>query len=316
VPSAGGTNLPVVYFSDASNAPSYQVQITFQVNMEVPITQGIFSIGGNTVYAFGSWNNFSSSGGLLLANVAGTSNYVGTLITSAVPTNTVVNYKYAIDGYGGTWEGNVGTNGTANRAFTLASINEVLPFDLWNNITNANASYAVTFQVDTLVEYVLGLFTPGSDFLYVNGDWNFSGSAVQLTQTANPYVYTGTATLAFSPGTVVNYKYSINGGLTWEGNVGPGGAQNRQFTLLGVTNLPEDHFNNYVDLGPVGINHSGSQTILSWASGTNANNHIRLQNATNLPGVGGWTDISYTAGQSAVTNNFGSAPRFFRLIGP
>jgi hypothetical protein len=199
--------------------------------------------------------------------------------------------------------------------FTLTSTNEVLPLNLWNNVTNANLSYAVTFQVNMLVEYLMGLFTPGSDYLYVNGDWDWTGTADQLTQTANPYVYTGTVALAFSPGTLINYKYDLNGGLTWENDgVGPGGAQNRQFTLIGVTNLPGDNFNNYVDLGPVNISRSGVQTALSWVSGTNAPNHIRLQNATNL--LGGWVDVPNTQGQSGVTNNFGPGSQFFRLIGP
>jgi hypothetical protein len=318
----GGTNLPVVYFSDASNAPSYQVWITFQVSMQPYVIQGKFTIGSDTVSAFGSWNNWLSSGGLLLTNVPGTSNYVGTLTTSAVPTNSVVNYKYAIDGSGGTWEGNVGTNGAANRTFILTSTNEVLPLDYFNNITNPYSSFAVTFQVDMLVEYVLGNFDPigNGDTIYVNGDWDWNGDAMQLMQTAAPYVYTGTVALAFSPGTTVNYKYAMNEGISansWEmDGVGPGGAQNRQFAMpASATNLPGDYFDNYLNLGPVTISGSGAQTVLSWASGSNANNHIRLQNATNL--LGGWVDVvPSTQGKSAATNNFGTAPRFFRLIGP
>jgi len=311
---AGGTNLPVVYFSDASNAPSYQVWITFQVNMAPAIIQGKFTIGGDFVDAFGSWNNFSSSGGLLLTNVPGTSNYVGILITSALPTNSLVNYKYAIDGSGGTWEGNVGTNGAQNRSFTLSSTNQVLPLDYWNNITN-NVSYAVLFRVNMLVEYLLGLFNPDSDNLYVNGDWDWNGITAQLTQTADPYVYTGTVDVALAPGTVVNYKYDLNGGLTWENDgVGPGGAKNHQFTLMGITNLPADNFNNYADLGPVNISVSGTQTVLSWASGSNANNHINLQNSSSLQS--GWGNVPNTQGKSAITNNFGPGPQFFRLTGP
>jgi len=312
---AGGTNLPVVYFSDASNAPSYQVWITFQVDMGPAITQGKFTIGQNYVDAFGSWNNWLQTGGLLLANVSGTSNYVGRLTATDLTLGSVFQYKYAINGYGGTWEGNVGTNGTANRTFTLTSTNEVLPLNLWNNITNVNLSYAVTFQVNMLVEYLMWLFDPSSDYLYVNGDWDWTGLEGLLTQTATPYVYTGTVAIALSPGTVVDYKYDLNGGVTWENDgVGPGGAKNHQFTLVGNTNLPGDYFNNYVDLGPINISVSGAQTALSWASGTNAPNHIRLQNSTNL--LSGWVDVSNTQGQSAVTNNFGPGPQFFRLIGP
>ena len=313
---AVATNLPVVYYSDVTNAPAYQVQITFQLNMEAPIIQGIFIPGSSYVEAHGSFNGWSTTG-VLLTNSPGTSNYLGTFTTTNLSLGASLAYKFAINGQGGTWEGNVGPGGASDRVFTLSSTNQILPLDYWNNITNANVSYAVQFQVDMLVEYVTGNFTPGLDTLFVNGDWNWSGSAMELFQTANPYVYTGTVAMAFSPGTLINYKYAMNGGIpanSWEMNgIGPGGGNNRQFNLS-ATNLPLDHFNNYVDLGPVTISGSGAQTVLAWASGSNAVNYIRLQDATNL--FGGWSDIPYTPGQSAVTNDFGTAPRFFRLIGP
>ena len=298
-------------------ASGYQVKFTFTVNMEAPIAQGIFSIGGSTLYAFGSFDPSGTgwnAGGVQLTNVPGTSNYVGTFVTNNLSLGSSVQYKYAINGFGGNWEGNVGPNNTPNRIFTLTSTNLALPLDYWNNITNANASYEVTFRVDTLVEYLLGVFTPGSDYLYVNGTWDWSGSALQLLQADNPYVYTGTVALAYSPGTLIDYKYSINGSITWEDNgVGPGGVNNRQF-ILSATNLPGDNFNNYSNLGPVNLSGPVAQTVLTWPSGSNANNHIRLQTATNL--VNGWSDVPNTQGTGSVTNNFGPAPMFFRLIGP
>jgi hypothetical protein len=317
---AGGTNLPAVYFSDISNVPPAQVFITFQLNLAAPIIQGIFSPGSSYVDAFGSWNNWASTG-VLLTNVPGTSNYVGTLISTNLSLGTLVDYKYAIDGSGGTWEGNVGTNGTQNRTFTVASTNQTLPLDYWNNITNAYASYPVTFQVDMIVETALGNFNPGNgDTIYVNGDWNWSGDALQLLLSANPYVYTGTVALAFSPGTVINYKYAMDEGIpanSWETNgVGPGAGNNRQFVLQSVaTNLPVDYFNNLYNLGPLYISLSGGQPILSWPYGTNANNTIRLQSSTNLLN-NGWSDVPNTQGVGAATNSSGSGILFFRLIGP
>jgi hypothetical protein len=313
------TNLPVVYFNNVTEVPAYEVKVTFQLSMKAPIIQGLFSIGSSTVYAYGSFSNWTSGTGVLLTNVPGTSNYIGTLITTLLETNTMVYYKYAINGSGGTWEGNVGTSGAANRSFVLVSTNQALSLDYWNNITNATASYAVMFQADMLVEYALGNFDPvnNGDTVYVNGDWDWSGDALQLVESASPYVYTGTVALAYSPGTIINYKYALNGGINasdWENSdVGPGSGANRQF-VLSVTNLPADYFDNYTNLGQVNISGSGSQTALSWASGTNANNHIRLQNSTNL--VSGWSDVANTQGQSGVTNDFGGGPQFFRLIGP
>ncbi len=55
---AGGTNLPVVYFSDNTNLPSYTVNITFQLDMGIAIQQGLFTMGSDYVDAFGSFNNW------------------------------------------------------------------------------------------------------------------------------------------------------------------------------------------------------------------------------------------------------------------
>lgn len=316
VPS-GGTNLPAVYFSDNTNLPTYSVQVTFQVNMQVAIQQGKFTMGSDYVDVFGGFNNWSQTG-ILLTNVPGTSNYLAVLTTTALATNTDYTYKFAINGYSGTWEGNVGpTSDPGNRHFTLTNTVQTLPLVFWNNVTNANFSFAVGFEANMITEDALGVFTPGTDTVFVNGDWSsWSGFDAQLTQVGSSDLYTGAVVVALSPGTIVNYKYTIDGGLIWENNgVGPNGAQNHQFLLNTATNLPADYFNNYTNLGPVTISGPvAGQTILSWASGTNANNRIRLQTTSSLSSS--WTDVPNTQGQSSITNNFGAGPAFFRITGP
>jgi hypothetical protein len=312
----GGTNLPVVYFSDDTNLPSYTVQVTFQVNMQIAILQGKFNMGSDYVDVFGGFNNWSQTG-ILMTNVPGTSNYVAVLTTTALSTNTDYTYKFAIDGYSGTWEGNVGpTNDIGNRHFTLTNTVQTLPLVYWNNLTNANFSFGVGFQVNMMVEDAIGVFTPGTDMVFVNGDWStFSGSDAQLTEVGSSDLYTGAVVMALAPGTTVNYKYTIDGGLIWENNgVGPNGAQNHQFMLNTATNLPADSFNNYTNLGPVTISGPVGQTVVSWASGTNANNRIQLQTTSNLSG--GWNNVPNTQGQSSITNNFGPGPAMFRITGP
>lgn len=313
---AGGTNLPAVYFSDNTNMPSYSVEITFQLNMEIAILQGQFNQGSDYLNVFGSFNNWSTTG-LLLTNAQGTSNYVGVLTTAELVTNSVVYYKYAINGNGGTWEGNVGPGGTQNRIFTVTNSVQALPLDYWNNVTNLN-SIPVGFEVNLTVEDALGVFTPGVDSVFVAGDWNWSGTAVQLLQVGSSDLYTGTVALAIAPGTTVDYKYNINSisvGYIWESDgVGPGGAKNRRFVLNAETNLPADYFNNYRDIGPLYIGRQGSETALTWPAGTNVNNRIRLQNSA-VPS-GGWSDVPNTQGQSGITNDFGAGPVYFRLIGP
>jgi hypothetical protein len=314
----GGTNLPTMFFSDDTNLPSGSVSITFSVDMNSAVQLGNFTIGSDYVNAFGSFGNWGNSGdpGLLLYNVEGTTIYTNTLVTSTLSAGATVNYKYAIDGSGGTWEGNVGPGGSQNRTFTVSGSTTNLPQDYWNNLANATNSYNVTFTANLTAQTALGKFTPDVDSVYVCGDWNWSGSAVQLVQSgSNTNVYTNTVAMVFALGSTVNYKFTLNGGLVWENNgVGPGGADNHQFVLPGNTNLPPNYFNNVADLGPLAISNSGPQTVLYWPSGTNVNNRIRLQNASNLTGT--WTDVSDAMGQSSITNNFGSGPNYFRLIGP
>ena len=117
---ATATNMAAVYFNDVSNTPSTTISITFQVDMQIAAIQGAFSPGSDYVDAFGSFNNWSTTG-VLLTNVPGTTNYTGTFTTTSLTTNTVVNYKYAIDGNGGTWEGNVGPGGAQNRSVTITN---------------------------------------------------------------------------------------------------------------------------------------------------------------------------------------------------
>lgn len=295
---------------------AYQVQITFQVNMSAAIQQGLFDPNfGDYVEARGSFDGWPTGDltGLLLTNVPGTSNYVGTLVTNTIPLGSSVDYKFVIDS-GVHWEGNVGPNGAQNRTFTVTNVIQVLPLAFWNNVTNADLSFAVQFRVDMAVQHALGIFTPGTDTIFVNGDWDWSGAALELIQTDDPDIYTNTAMLTYSPGTTINYKYAMNQGIlpdSWEmDGVGPNGAQNRQFVLNSDTSLPTDFFNNVNTLGTISFTTSAGAQILNWTAGPN----IRLQSTTNL--MSGWDEVPNTQGQGTITNIIGAGNRFFRLVGP
>src|SRR5262249_616286 len=72
---------------------------------------------------------------------------------------------------------------------------------------------------------------------------NWSPTASPLTNSvADTNLWVGTYRITNAAGINVSYKFVMNGG-TWEGNVGPGGAQNRS---LGLSNqiLPVVYFNN------------------------------------------------------------------------
>ena len=296
---------------------AYSAQVTFQLNMSVAIQQGLFDPSfGDYVEARGSFDGWPVGDhlGLLLTNVVGTSNYVGVLVTNSIPLGGSVDYKFVIDS-GTQWEGNVGPNGAQNRSFTLTNISQTLPYVFWNNVTNANLNFPVQFTVDMSAQNAYGNFVPGNgDTIYVNGDWDWNGDALQLVATADPLIYTGTVALAYSPGTTINYKYAMNQGINasdWETNgVGPNGANNRQFVLNTATNLPTDFFNNINNFGGVSVNSVTGGEVFNWTAGPN----IRLQSSTNL--LSGWTDVPNTQGQSAYTNMFNGPMRFFRLIGP
>ena len=98
----------------------------------------------------------------------------------------------------------------------------------------AAALTPVTFQVDMSVQLGLGSFNPAAgDFVSVAGDRlnNWSTTASVLTNSpSHPNLYVGTFNFTNAPGSTVQYKFLMGG--VWERNdVGPGGAQNRQFTL-------------------------------------------------------------------------------------
>lgn len=111
----------------------------------------------------------------------------------------------------------------------------------------AEALTPVTFQVDMSVQMGLGSFNPAAgDYVSVAGDLNnWSTSASVLTNgPPNTNIYTGTFNLTNAPGTTINYKFIMGG--AWEHNgVGPGGAQNRRFTLASTPQtLPVVYFDN------------------------------------------------------------------------
>src|SRR6185369_363576 len=107
-------------------------------------------------------------------------------------------------------------------------------------------------------------------------------------------------------------KFTRNGGAAWENNgVGPGGAQNRQFTFTNsATGLDQVYFNNISNLGTVAVtNVSGKELTLAWTGAP----FVRLQSSTSLSGT--WLDVDNTLGNSTVTVTNNTAMRYFRLIG-
>ena len=221
--------------------------VTFQVNMSAQIALGNFNPTTDTVNVAGdAINGWSTSASALTS--ADTSIWTGTFdVTGSA--GATVQYKYVLNTAGGTvWEGTVGPGGgNGNRTFTLASGAQSLPVVYFNNASNSlSVTNAITFQVDMSVQTGLGNFDPGSGTVNLAGPFNgWSTSATPMTNsTTDTNIWFTTVTLSGALGSAVDYKYIMNGG-TWEGNVGPSGAQNRSVTLQRTNQiLPAVYFDN------------------------------------------------------------------------
>jgi hypothetical protein len=229
---------------------AHSAQVTFEVNMSVQSALGNFDPTADSVFVAGDLiNSWSTSNSPLAASATDTNLWVGTFDvegTNASP----VQYKFLMTSSVGitTWEGNVGAGGTTgNRTFSLATTNQTLPAVYFNNVTNATTVTAnVTFQVNMGVQVSLGNFDTNSGTVAVAGEFNsWNTTALMLTNSpGDPNVWVGSTKVSGALNSAVQYKFVMNG-ATWEGNVGPNGAQNRSLTLKnGDDVLPISYFNN------------------------------------------------------------------------
>jgi hypothetical protein len=150
-------------------------------------------------------------------------------------------------GAGVVWEGIVGGGGgSGNRTFALPASAQTLPVVYFNNVTNSTSvSNLITFQVDMSVQMGLGNFDPSSGTVNIAGEFNsWNATATLMTNSpSDTNLWVITLPLSGGLGTSIGYKYIMNG--TWEGNVGPGGAQNRSVSLQRTNQiLPAVYFDN------------------------------------------------------------------------
>ena len=220
--------------------------------------------------------------------------------------NSAVNYKYVMNG---TWEGNVGNNGTQNRTILLTRTNETLPVVFFNNQSAIPVPIPVTFVVDMAVQTAQGKFDPAADAVTVAGDlinnWNATSAPLTNSPSATN-LWQGTFELTSSAGTTVSYKFIINA-TTWES------INNRAYMLTSTNaqTVPTVFFNDVNDLGAISIGVSTNKQLnLSWTAGPS----IRLQSTTDV-NAGPWQDVTNTLGQGSATITLGSGSAFFRLSG-
>lgn len=311
----GGTNLPTVYFNDASSAV-VGADITFQIDMSVQIQLGNFDPENDLVFVAGDWDWNALSTGPFERSTQNPNIWTFThRQTNSI--GALVNYKFIMYKSGtAVWEADgVGPDGARNRQFNFPSGNTNLPVVYFNNISNAQTVVVspVTFQVNLAVQDAYGNFIPGFDTVTVAGEfnnWNAGASPLTPTET-NQNLFIGTFDVTNTVGATVNYKFVLNNGVRWERDgLGPGGGQNRQFIFTNEpVVLPIVFFDGTNDLGNVQIVSAETNHLtLNWLAGPK----VRVQSSTNLIN---WADVPGTEGVGEATVRM-LGQNFFRLIGP
>ena len=300
--------LPSVYFNNITNVTSVVGHVTFQIDLSVQIQLGNFDPSSGSVSVAGDViNNWSTSASQLNQDPDSPNVWKGTFDIKGAPGSTVA-YKYVLNG--GTWEINgLGPNGGANRTFSLAPGNTVLPVAYFNGLSSLPTDVPVTFSVDLGVQMALGNFD-GTGTVSVAGDlinnWSATASVLKR-ESGNSTVWSGTFDIQGLVGTSLLYKFVLNDGSTWES------TPNRAYALVSTNAqaAPKSFFNNVATLGKLSLVKNGpTQYKILLPSKRN----IRLQSAP-LPS-GPWTDVPGTAGQGYYLLTPGSGNGFFRLTGP
>jgi hypothetical protein len=211
---------------------------------------------------------------------------------------------------GGTWEGNVGSNGAQNRSLTLKNVDQILPVVYLNNLAEITTVFPLTFELNLATQIAQGAFDPASGTVSVAGDainsWTTSVSPLTRSATETN-VWQGTFEITNSVGGVVVYKFVLNDS-TWES------IDNRSYSILSTNaqSVPRVWFNNVNHLGSIVVGPiTGGQATLTWSAGP----LVRLQTSTNLDGSV-WQEVPNTLGQGSATVSMGTGRSFYRLIGP
>ena len=227
-------------------AASADTQVTFQVDMSVPIAAGTFKPASEFVWAQGSFNGW---GQLNLSPSAGNTNvYVGTADDTTDANGGLLSYKFGDtqNNYENTADGNNRT--AALPATSGASL--ALPYTYFND-AGPGITNLVKFQVDMSEQIYLGTWKAASNQVEVRGNFNsWSGGS---TLTNNPLVLTTNAQGVVNSNVyqlilpIVNctnaandYKYVMQPGTGWENVSGANadGGGNRWFINSSNQTLP------------------------------------------------------------------------------
>lgn len=222
---AGGQTLPVVFYNDVATPPAAR-DVTFLVDVAVPISKGTFDPSTGLVEARGSFQSPCTwSGGFPLTNSPSQPNiYSGTYSVRNTAPGANIEYKFVLNG--GTWES------IDNRVTPMPSASTNLPVVPFNN--ELLTGVPVTFQVDLTAQIISGQWDPSSGYVEARGSFQNPAWSAGFVLTNNPAgpntnVYSGTYEVSQAPGTRISYKFYASG-IEWEQPASTGGG-NRGFTL-------------------------------------------------------------------------------------
>ncbi len=213
-------------FSESLGSHPYSAMnaVTFSVDMNFQMSQGVFVAGTDVVNVAGSFNGW---GGDALADLDADGIYEGTF--DIAPGD--IEYKFHING--STWES------VSNRTFTVLDGGNVIP-TVWFNDQEPVPTTAVEVlvQVDMSIQKLNGNFDPDAgDLIVIRGGHdvygNWGGSVVMTLDPEQTDVYTHLGTFDNAPiGGALEYKFVILSGgdpdaAIWEA------ADNRSWAATG-----------------------------------------------------------------------------------
>ena len=184
------------------------VDVTFQVDMSVPIATGTFVPGTNQTELRGSFDGWGA--GLVLSDGDNDSVYTGTV--TGQPQATDIFYKFYHTGNSGTWESdpnrqmNTGTSSTVT--LDPSFFNDKTPY---TGITSS-----VNFSVDMQLP-AQGDFDPATDNVFIAGNFtDWQNAALEMEDPDGDSIYTITVS-DFTSGDLAIYKF------VWSETTAPNG---------------------------------------------------------------------------------------------
>ncbi|MCF8420457.1 MAG: hypothetical protein K9G63_16375, partial [Melioribacteraceae bacterium] len=197
------------------------VNVSFNVDMRVPILKGDFFPSDHQVSIRGNFNDWGET---IMQDVDEDSIYSIQITISETPT-----YKY-FHTNGDTWEND------PNRTFSLPTIDTTVN-DGFNREFATGAEASVTFEVDMTKPIRDGLFDPFSHTVWIAGNFNGWGNVTtEMFDDNSDSVYTVVVD-TLTGGYSAAFKFIYNdGGIQWEG------GSDRTFLVLDGENYFYDYW--------------------------------------------------------------------------